>query len=195
MAKKESGFLNMVLSLFLVTLIASTALGFVYEYTKEPIAKSKLKRKVEAISSVIPDFDNNPYEEVTKVSFGDKDTIYIYTARKGKKTIGYAVETYTKKGFSGKIKVMVGFLKDGAITNYEILEHQETPGLGDKMRNWFKNAEDSTSNILGKNPGKHNITVSKDGGDIDAITAATITSRAFLDAVDKAYKSISEFKE
>ena len=87
---------------------------------------------------------------------------------------------------------MVGFLPDGTIYNYSVLEHKETPGLGDKMGVWFNNKEKPKSYILDKNPGISNLTVSKDNGDVDAITAATISSRAFLDAIDRAYKAYME---
>jgi electron transport complex protein RnfG len=97
---------------------------------------------------------------------------------------GYAVETAVD-GFGGQFRVMVGFDKEGNIIGYEILEHQETPGLGSHMTHWFKNAEKPGQNIIGRQGGS--LTVSKDGGDVDAITAATISSRAFLKAVNQAY--------
>ena len=97
---------------------------------------------------------------------------------------GYAVETAVD-GFGGTFRVMVGFDKEGNILGYEILEHQETPGLGSHMEHWFKNAEKPGQNIIGRKGGA--LQVSKDGGDVDAITAATISSRAFLKAVNQAY--------
>ena len=77
---------------------------------------------------------------------------------------------------------MVGIKPDGTIINYSVLEHKETPGLGSKMQEWFS----SKGDIRGLSADKNNLTVSKDGGDVDAITAATISSRAFLDAVNRA---------
>ena len=97
---------------------------------------------------------------------------------------GYAVETAVD-GFGGTFRVMVGFDKEGNILGYEILEHQETPGLGSHMEHWFKNADKPGQNIIGRKGGA--LQVSKDGGDVDAITAATITSRAFLKAINQAY--------
>ena len=81
---------------------------------------------------------------------------------------------------------MVGFDNEGKIINYEILEHQETPGLGDKIDQWFKNADKPSQNIIGRQA-TGMFVVSKDGGDVDAITAATISSRAFLKAINNAY--------
>jgi len=84
---------------------------------------------------------------------------------------------------------MVGIDKKGNFSGFEVLEHAETPGLGSKMNVWFKNTEKPNQNIIGKNPNSTKFEVSKDGGDIDAITASTITSRAFLDALNRAYNS------
>lgn len=102
---------------------------------------------------------------------------------------GIAIET-SVDGFGGPFRVMVGFDADGNILGYEILEHQETPGLGSHIEHWFKHADKPNQNIIGrKADGK--FAVSKDGGEIDAITAATISSRAFLKAINQAY---AEFK-
>lgn len=102
---------------------------------------------------------------------------------------GVAIET-SVDGFGGTIRLMVGFDADGNILGYEILEHQETPGLGSHIEHWFKHADKPNQNIIGrKADGK--FAVSKDGGEIDAITAATISSRAFLKAINQAY---AEFK-
>lgn len=188
MAKKESTFLNMVLTLFIITLLASTALGYIYEITKEPIAQSKIKKKLRAIKQVVPEFANNPDEEKYKVASPDGlDSLEFYPAKKDGKIVGTAIETYTKKGFSGLIKIMVGFKPDGTIYNISVLEHKETPGLGTKMAEAkFKNQ------FIGKNPSGFILNVKKDGGQVDAITAATISSRAFCDAVQKAYDAYKE---
>ncbi len=187
--KKESTFTNMVLVLFIITLVASAALGGLYELTKEPIAAAKLAKKLKAIKEVVPTFDNNPSDDVYKVGINEKDTLEFYPAKMDGKLVGTAVKTFTKKGFSGYVWLMVGFTPDGTINNYSVLEHKETPGLGSKMGAWFKQTDPAKAkaSILHKNPGASKFIVSKDGGDIDAITAATISSRAFLDAVQTAY--------
>jgi Na+-translocating ferredoxin:NAD+ oxidoreductase subunit G len=191
MSRKESSFLNMVISLFIVTLIASSALAFIYEITKEPIAASKLLKKVNAITKVVPEFDNDPASDVVKLAF-DYDTLYFYLARSGEEVTGIAVETFTKTGFSGLIKLIVGFLPDGTINDIAVLEHLETPGLGDKMEK-EKSFDKTTglswsSQFKGKNPGNFSLKVKQDNGGVDAITAATISSRAYCDAVRRAYE-------
>lgn len=195
--KKESTFINMVLVLFIVTLVASAALGGLYELTKEPIAAAKLAKKLKAIKEVVPEFDNNPSDDMYSVDMPSGDKLEFYPAKKENKLVGTAVKTFTTNGFSGYIWVMVGFKPDGTINNYSVLEHKETPGLGTKMADWFKPTDPAKAkaSILEKNPGKSNFTVSKDGGDVDAITAATISSRAFLEAVQTAYNEYSKQME
>ena len=90
-------------------------------------------------------------------------------------------------GFGGELKVLVGFDAEGKIYNYSLLAHAETPGLGSKAADWFK--EGNKGSIKGMSPGEGELKVSKDGGQVDAITASTITSRAFLKAVNKAYEA------
>lgn len=185
MAKKESAFANMIITLLVITLIASTTLGFVYEFTKIPIAAAKQTAKMKAINEVLPEFNNQPNEEVYKIAI-DNDTLYFYPARKNRKLVGTAIETFTNKGFSGNIKLLVGILPDGSINDIVVLEHKETPGLGDKMS---KSKSDFSLQFQGINPENFNINVKNDGGDVDAITASTISSRAYCDAVNRAYNA------
>lgn len=187
MAKTESTLKNMVMSLTLIALVASACLGFVYELTKEPIALSVLYKKLDAIKQVVPEFDNNPNNEKYRLPTGDGDSLEIYPAKKNGEIVGYAVNTYTTKGFSGYISMMAGFKTDGTIVNISVLEHKETPGLGTKM------TEPAFSNqFTGKNPAEFMLKVKKDGGPVDAITAATISSRAFCDAVQRAYNTLQK---
>lgn len=186
--KKESSFLNMVLTLFVITFIASAALGYVYELTKAPIAASKLAKLNKAIGEVVPENDTIIANEVYKMGV-DGDTLVFYPARKNGELVGTAISTFTDKGFAGKIKLMVGLLPDGTINNIIVLEHSETPGLGNKMA---KDKSDFSIQFNGKNPSDFKLKVTKDGGDVDAITASTISSRAFCDAVDRAYKAYME---
>ncbi|MGC9373901.1 MAG: RnfABCDGE type electron transport complex subunit G [Bacteroidales bacterium] len=188
MAKKESDFKNMVLTLFMVTFIASAALGYIYELTKEPIAASKLAKQNNAIKQVLPEFNNEPGKESYKMGV-DGDTLEFFPAKNDGKLVGTAVSTFTNKGFGGNIKLMVGFLPDGTIYDISVLEHKETPGLGDKMQ---KSKSEWSVQFNGKNPADYKLKVSKDGGDVDAITASTISSRAFCDAVERAYNAYME---
>jgi len=190
MAKKESTFLSMVSTLFIVTLVAAALLGSVYALTKEPIRLAELKKKNEAIRTVFQGFDNEPSKEVQKL-FMDGDTLYFYTARKGDQVLGTAVETFTRQGFSGEFKLMVGFTEDGIISDIAVISHSETPGLGNKMEN---DKSGFHLQFQGKNPEEFKLAVKKDRGDVDAITASTITSRAYCDAVQRAYDGFMQLK-
>ena len=190
MAKKESTFLNMVTTLFLVTLLAAGLLGSVYALTKEPIRLAELKRKNEAIGVVVPGFNNEPSQEVNKL-FMDGDTLYFYTARQGEKVLGTAVETFTNLGFTGEFKLMVGFAPDRSIIDIAVIKHAETPGLGDKME---RDKSEFHVQFMGQDPESFNLAVKKDRGDVDAITASTITSRAYCDAVQRAYDALGQLE-
>lgn len=175
MAKKESTFTNMVMTLLVVTLVASTALAYVYELTKEPIAMAALAKKLAAIDAVVPEYDNQPVDDMYKVPVGEgEDSLEFYPAKKGEELMGTAVRTFTNTGYNGLVVLMVGILPDGTIKEIEVVDHKETPGLGTKMTDpKFKDQ------FRDMDPSLVDIRVKKDGGDIDAITAATISSRAF----------------
>jgi electron transport complex protein RnfG len=182
MAKKESTFINMVATLFIVTLVASTALAYVYELTKGPIEAAKLAKKLKAIDAVVPEYDNQPVADMFKVSAGDgQDSLEFYPAKKGGEVIGTAVRSFTNTGYNGLVVLMVGILPDGTIKDIQVVEHKETPGLGTKMAS--PKFKDQFKDI---DPSQVVLKVKKDGGDIDAITAATISSRAFSEATQLA---------
>ncbi len=184
MAKRESTFFNMVLALLTVTIVASASLGFIYELTKEPIETARAARKNNAIRAVVPDFDNNPTEEQFTITAAGGELVF-YPAKKDGELVGTAIETFTNRGFSGTIKLMVGLLPDGTIHGIEVLEHKETPGLGDKMesdKSYF------SAQFEGENPEDFRLRLRQDGGDVDGITATTISSRAYCEAVQLAYE-------
>lgn len=186
-AKKESSFKNMVITLALIPGLASLALGAVYVMTKDRIAEAKQQKLTQAISLVLPAFDRT--ETYALMPDDGKDSLICYQAFKGDSLIGTAVKTYTDIGFSGRFLVMVGILPDGSIHDAMVLEHKETPGLGDKME---KKKSVWSDQFRGKNPATFTMKVKKDGGDVDAITAATISSRAFCDAVNRANSTLSK---
>lgn len=187
MAKTESTFRNMALTLTAIALAASACLGFVYEFTRKPIELSILNKKLEAIKEVVPEFTNNPNDEMYKLPTGEGDSLDIYPAKKDDVIVGYAINTYSKNGFSGDISLMAGFKPDGSIYKITVLQHKETPGLGTKMTEpSFK------EQFYEKNPAEFLLKVKKDGGPVDAITAATISSRAFCDAIQRAFNTLQK---
>ena len=180
----KSTLTNMVLSLGTITIVAAALLAGVYSVTKEPIEEANRQKTTEAIAAVLP--EGVEIAEGMQVAIPNEErTVTVYTASKDGQPAGAAVESYSLDGFSGEINIIYGFDAEGTVTGFEVIQQAETPGLGAKMNDWFRMAEGRRS-IIGLNSASNNLTVSKDGGDVDAITAATITSRAFLDALRRA---------
>lgn len=191
MSKKESTFINMVVSLLVITIISGFLLGYVNDLTIKPKAKARLQKKVDALKIVLPEFDNNPIENIKKIkSEKSKDSIEIYTAYLNKNIVGMAITGSSEKGFNGLVKLMVGFKPNGNIQNIQILDQKETPGLGTKMK-----GDNFLKQFRGKNPSSYKLKVKKDGGDIDALTGATISSRAFAASVQLAYDEFVKTKK
>ena len=189
MKKLESSLTNMVLVLTLVAVIMGGILAFVNHLTEGPINLQKEKALADGIKTVMVS-DNITVAQPVEVKQNDakgKEMVFtIYQVKDAQgNDLGAAVES-TTGGFGGDLKVLVGFDPDGNILGYTLLEHAETPGLGAKADKWFQKGQ--KGDIIGKNPAEP-LTVSKDGGQVDAITASTITSRAFLLAVNNAYKA------
>jgi Na+-translocating ferredoxin:NAD+ oxidoreductase subunit G len=186
MAKKlESTLINMILSLVLISMTMSAALGFVYLKTKDPIEMASKQKETDAIKQVFPDFDSDPMANAT-----EKDGVKIYRLMLQNKLSGFAIKTFTDKGFGGHIEMMAGFKPDGTITKVVVLSHKETPGLGTKMTD-----AKFSSQFPGKNPSLYKLNVKKDGGQVDAITAATVSSRAYCDALQRAFNTLKSISD
>ena len=195
MAKLDSSLKNMVMSLAIISFGASAILGGVYVLTKKPIEDAAELKKTNAIKEVLPQNNNmkiGEAVEITLESYSEK--FIVYPAFENDKLIAAAVETFDNNGYGGQIKSMVGFDAEGNIVNYAILAMSETPGLGEKVTSWFK-TERNNQDIRGEKPSEESFKVSKDGGEIDAITASTITSRAFLSSVKTAYNVFIEYQK
>ena len=178
MNKLESSLKNMLLSLTLITAFAGALLGGVYALTKAPIADAQQLKQDRAKAEVLSQEGNYTF---TTVEGGRNVVVYKAFDESGD-LAGYSVQTSDSNAFNGLISLMVGFDTTGVITGYTVLSQSETPGLGANMVDWFKTNKGKQC-IVGLNPSEKKFFVSKDGGDVDAITAATITSRAFLRAV------------
>ena len=189
MKKLESTLTNMVLVLTGVAVIMGGILAFVNHLTEGPINEQKAKALADGIKTVmcVDNLTVNRTDTVqTKGPKGKDVTYIIYNANDAQgKALGAAVETIAN-GFGGELKLLVGFDPEGKILGYTLLEQAETPGLGAKADKWFQKGQ--KGDIIGKSPAEP-LTVSKDGGQVDAITASTITSRAFLLAVNNAYNA------
>ena len=175
----------MLVALLVIAAVSGGVLGLVYGVTKDTIAQVDQKKNEAAIQKVLPLEGEITYKSDTmQFTYEGVDMTFpcnlAYDANGN--FMGAAVKA-SEGGFGGKIDMMVGFLADGTIKGTSVLSHSETPGLGANMTGKFKDQ------FVDKNPNDFTLKVTKDGGDVDAITAATITSRAFSKAVDKAYQA------
>lgn len=184
----KSNFKNMVLCLFAVCFVCSSILAGVYAVTAAPIAGTNAKILKEAIGKVLP--EGGEISESMPLEVGGKPSEY-YISKKGEEIAGYAIKSSTA-GFSGILTLIVGVLPDGTVYNTSVYSQSETPGLGAKcatdenfMSQW-RNIKPESSE--GAKDGKI-LKVKKDNGDIDAITASTITSRAYALAVKNAVEA------
>ncbi len=194
MKKLESSISNMIIVLVGVALITGAILAYVNHITTGPIQEQAEKTLTDGIKKVMGgvDLKVTRNESVSQMVNGKEATFVIHeTQDQGGNPLGAAVES-TTGGFGGDLKVLVGFDQEGKILGYTILQTAETPGLGAKAESWFQ--KDGKGCVIGKNPSTDNLTVSKDGGSVNAITASTITSRAFLLAVNNAYNAYKKGK-
>ncbi|MBP5742866.1 MAG: RnfABCDGE type electron transport complex subunit G [Paludibacteraceae bacterium] len=188
MKKLSNSLLNMTVVLTATAIVTGGLLAFVNSVTEGPIKEVNEQATKDGIVKVMGG-NPNIKTKTDSVKIDDKTFVVYNVTDENGNAIGNAVES-TTMGFGGDLKVLTGFDAEGNILGYTILGHAETPGLGAKATDWFQKG--GKGDIIGKNPAKNNLTVSKDGGEVDAITASTITSRAFLKAVNEAYTASAQ---
>jgi len=194
MEKLKSSLPNMVVVLVGFSIVIGGLLAYVNHITEGPIKQKEQQTLAAGIKTVMQ--NNNvrvaDSETLNETIDGKAATFIIHPCSDNSgKNIGSAVES-TTNGFGGDLQVLVGFDNDGKILGYTILKSSETPGLGAKAGVWFQ--KDGKGNVIGMSPKDKPLAVSKDGGDVDAITASTITSRAFLKAINQAYAAYAKKK-
>ena len=188
MAKKSSSVYRIIKIMLVVALISAALLAVCHKVTEQPIKQAQDNLIAEGINQVITsEFNNNPFEEKINIR-RDKELFTLYPARKDGYITSIVMKSHSNKGFGGRLDVIVGFLLDGTVSGFQVVKHQETPGLGSKV-----NEPTFKKGVIGKNPANENFKVRQDGGEIDAITGATITSRALIDAIQKAYRGYLKF--
>ena len=177
----KSSFRNMTICLFVICLVCSALLAGVYALTAEPIAAAAAAKNEAAIKEVLPE-SAVTIEEVRTVDMDGQKYEYNLAYDEQGNTVGCAINV-APTGFGGPIAIKVGFDANGVIWNTKVLSQAETPGLGAKC------TEASFSEqFKGFDPAQKKLAVKKDGGDVDAITASTITSRAYADGLATASK-------
>ncbi len=180
----------MAIVLTVVSLVAALVLAWINEVTTGPIKQQAINE----INNGIKDVMGTSSLKVTKTDTivvnneGTENKYVIHNTETAKgKPLGAAIES-SVMGFGGDLKVLVGLSSDYKVLGYKILQSSETPGLGQKADKWFQ--KDGKGNVIGRQLSDDKpLSVSKDGGDVDAITSSTITSRAFLKAINQAYKA------
>lgn len=189
MKKLESTWYNMACVLTGISLVAGVALASVNKMTKDTIQELNDKREQAAIAQVLGGGDVK-VQNVDTVVVSDNNYIVMNAGQKG---VAVKAVDPQNASFGGGLTIMVGISPAGEVLGYNVLETHETPGLGAKAALWFQKGE--KGDIIGRNLTEKELVVSKDGGDVDAITASTITSRAFLRAVNAAYQAYSQTQQ
>lgn len=186
---------RLIVVLTVICVVAAASLSAVYTVTKEPIERAAREEKLSAMRNIIPGFDNEPDVETVALPNGKDDkgndiTRTYYIARKGQEIVGVMFETASRAGYGGTINVIVGVTVDGAVTGVVVLKHSETPGLGTKITapQWLKG-------FVGRTLENTKWAVTKDGGDIDYTSGATISPRAVVFAVKEGLESFTSHRE
>lgn len=191
--KIESSFVNMVVVLLLIALISAGILALTYEYTREDIAAHQLAKQIAAIDAVLPEYDNDILADQQQI-----EGTSVFPAYSNGSLVGVAVLGLSDRAFSGEMEVMAGFSPDGTLLNTTAVRHAETPGLGskvndDRFASQFSSIDMTAGDLSSDGNEPDGLAVRKDGGQIDSITAATISSRAYCHAVNIAWESAQQF--
>ncbi|MFY9398232.1 MAG: RnfABCDGE type electron transport complex subunit G [Desulfomonilia bacterium] len=171
--------------LTIVSVLAGLSLSYVSEATEEARAYQDRLELLNSLNMVLPEHDNEPDADALII-----DGTTYYVSKKDGEINGIAFATASDKGYSGKIRVMMGIKPDGEIITIGILEQKETPGLGSKItEGWF------LDQYKGKSLENAKWAVKKDGGDFEQISGATISPRAVTSAVEQGLKKYQENKQ
>lgn len=183
----KSNLFNMIMAMAVVSICSAASIGYVYQKTKEPIEKSKTMKISSAVTEMLGNFDNKPFDERINLS---KSDLELYPAKENGVTTSVAIKSYSNNGFGGKIELIIGLLMDGTVTGYKVIQQNETPGLGTKITE-----SKFSKQFVGLNTHNNSFELSKNGGEIDALTGATISSNAVVEAVKKAVAAFNNFAE
>ncbi len=163
----------LIIPVILITMCAGVALAFVNAVTAGPIEASKKAEKANALSEVMPKFDNDPTTDIHTKEAGGQPLVFYVGRDATEGVTGWGIESGTETGYSGLLSLVFGIDDDGKVQGIRMLEMRETPGLGTKVGD-----ADYIEQYLGKGLDDFDFRVQKDGGQVEAISGATITSRA-----------------
>ena len=185
----KSTLLNMTAVLFGITLVASAGVGVVNMITIDPIEQAKAADTENAVKAVLNGVEFDAIAPADTLINKNNCPVIVYRATKQGEPAAYAVKapSITKNGFNGKVTLMVGYTPDGVVNDIAVVEQNETPGLGTRMKD---EGNPLYLSVQGKNTWemrqRGKLAVNKDGGEVDALTAATISSRAYVNAIETA---------
>ncbi len=183
--------IKMIVVLTLIATLAGLGLALMNEATQADIEDNARRAILDAIHQVLPDadppnacqrydaiFDNEPDRDAVCI-----EGATVFRARKGKDVVAMAMEVVGDNAYSGTISALVGLrMDDGMLMGIKVLAHAETPGLGSLI----SDCQLMSGQMVGHTPSSIKWAVKKDGGDIDQLTGATISTRAMINAVAKA---------
>jgi len=189
---------RLIVALTITCAVSALALSVIHGLTEEPIAEQKRLAIMRAVQEVLPPFDNDPAQELRTIALEDdetgaQDTLTIYLGTMEGRISGVAFQTFGE-GYGGFINIMMGIDLEERISGVIILEHEETPGLGAKIEelsftNQFKDKSLDNSTLV-----NGNLAVKNDGGNLDALTGATISPRGVAQAASAGLKIFSRHR-
>ena len=197
--KKHVLRVGAVLGLFAI--VATTMVAFTEQNTRQQIKENERQALLDAINTLIPheQYDNAILQDTLALpktgELGTEETTQVYRARKQNQPVAVVLTVVAPNGYSGRIKMLVGIYNDGTLAGVRVINHKETPGLGDKIdasrSNWIKQFE----GLSLENPSSAKWKVKKDGGAFDQFTGATITPRAVVKAVKASLEYFKNHRE
>lgn len=197
--KKHVLRVGAVLGLFAI--VATTLVAYTEQNTRQQIKENERQALLDAINTLIPhkQYDNAILQDTIALpkteELGTEETTQVYRARKQNQPVAVVLTVVAPNGYSGRIKMLVGIYYDGTLAGVRVINHKETPGLGDKIdasrSNWIKQFE----GLSLENPTSAKWKVKKDGGAFDQFTGATITPRAVVKAVKASLEYFKNHRE
>jgi electron transport complex protein RnfG len=178
---------KLVFVMTLVSLISGVLLAVTHQYTREPIRQTEQRQLFDTLRQVLPPMDGDPVPLVLSNAAGRVTTFYL--ARQGGAFAGVAFSCVSPNGYGGPVEALLGLKADGTLHGLEVIRMNETPGLGSKIA-----APAFRAQFTGKPLEGSVWKVRKDGGPIDAVSGATISSRALCDAVSQGLALYQEYK-
>lgn len=197
--KKHVLRVGAVLGLFAI--VATTMVAFTEQNTRQQIKENERQALLDAINTLIPheQYDNAILQDTLALpkteELGTEETTQVYRARKQNQPVAVVLTVVAPNGYSGRIKMLVGIYNNGTLAGVRVINHKETPGLGDKIdasrSNWIKQFE----GLSLETPSSAKWKVKKDGGAFDQFTGATITPRAVVRAVKASLEYFKNHRE